>query len=140
MPISNNHTSLHLWWKENLVKHQTVSKYFKSDCSTKTTILKKFEFHLNFFTLTLWTDNSLYFNISKFLPQPKSIYITFENSKWKGFLIKHEIFCSLIHSTYIFSKVITSWQLYSSIMFRAHYPCHKQLGMQMFLKNENLKL
>ena len=31
MCISNNRASIHLWWKENLVKHQKVSKY-ESDC------------------------------------------------------------------------------------------------------------
>ena len=31
MFISNNRASLHLWWKENLVKHQKLSKYFEID-------------------------------------------------------------------------------------------------------------
>ena len=26
--ITNNHASFHLWWKEKLVKHQQVSKYY----------------------------------------------------------------------------------------------------------------
>ena len=30
--ISNNRPSLHLWWKENLVKHRKVSKYCETDC------------------------------------------------------------------------------------------------------------
>ena len=30
--ISNNCASFHLWWKENLVKHQKVSKYYENDC------------------------------------------------------------------------------------------------------------
>ena len=29
--ISNNRASFHLWWKENLVKHQRVSKYYEND-------------------------------------------------------------------------------------------------------------
>ena len=32
MFISNNRTSFHLWWKENLVKHPKVSKYYEADC------------------------------------------------------------------------------------------------------------
>ena len=32
MFITNNHASFHLWWKENLVKHQKVSKYCDHDC------------------------------------------------------------------------------------------------------------
>ena len=30
--ISNNRPSFHLWCKENLVKHQKVSKYYENDC------------------------------------------------------------------------------------------------------------
>ena len=29
--ISNNRASFHLWWKQNLVKHQKVSKYYEND-------------------------------------------------------------------------------------------------------------
>ena len=32
MFISNNRVSFHLWWKENLSKHQKVSKYYESGC------------------------------------------------------------------------------------------------------------
>ena len=32
MFISNNRPSFHLWWKEKLVKHQKVSKYYETDC------------------------------------------------------------------------------------------------------------
>ena len=32
MLISNNCPSFHLWWKENLVKHRKVSKYYETDC------------------------------------------------------------------------------------------------------------
>ena len=33
MFITNNHDSLHLWRKENLLKYQKVSKYYVHDCS-----------------------------------------------------------------------------------------------------------
>ena len=32
MFINNNRSSFHLWWKENLIKHHTVSKYYENDC------------------------------------------------------------------------------------------------------------
>ena len=35
MFINNNHASFHLWLKENLFKHQRVSKYYESDCGFK---------------------------------------------------------------------------------------------------------
>ena len=44
MFISNNCPSFHMWWKESLVKHQKVSKYYAIDCSVnglKDTLRKK---------------------------------------------------------------------------------------------------
>ena len=35
MFISNNRASFHLWWKENLLKHQKVSKYYESSCNNR---------------------------------------------------------------------------------------------------------
>ena len=32
MFVSNKRTLSYLWWKENLVKHRRVSKYYKNDC------------------------------------------------------------------------------------------------------------
>ena len=32
MFITNNYDSLHLWWHENFVQHQNVSKYYAEDC------------------------------------------------------------------------------------------------------------
>ena len=32
MLITNNRAPFHLWWKENLVKHQKISKYYENDC------------------------------------------------------------------------------------------------------------
>ena len=34
MFISNNYASFHLWWKENLLKHQKVLKYYESGFSS----------------------------------------------------------------------------------------------------------
>ena len=33
MLITNNHDSFHLWWHENFVKHQNVSRYYGQDYS-----------------------------------------------------------------------------------------------------------
>ena len=35
--ISNSRTSFHLWWRENLVKHQKIPKYYVNDCRTPAT-------------------------------------------------------------------------------------------------------
>ena len=37
---SNNRASFHLWWKENLVKHHQVSKYYETDCRSKWPFLR----------------------------------------------------------------------------------------------------
>ena len=34
MFLSNNPASFHLWWKESLVKHHKVSKYYTTDCGS----------------------------------------------------------------------------------------------------------
>ena len=39
MFISNNRVSFHLWWKESLVKHQKVSKYYAIHCRSELEIL-----------------------------------------------------------------------------------------------------
>ena len=31
--ITNNHTSFHLWWKENLLGLKKISEYYEHDCS-----------------------------------------------------------------------------------------------------------
>ena len=51
MFIANNRASFHLWRKENLVKHQKVSKYYENDCScglSKLTSSRKNIFCMNF--------------------------------------------------------------------------------------------
>ena len=48
MFISNNCPSLHLWWKQNLVKQQKVSKYYEPDCLQNV---------LFFFMILLTTDS-----------------------------------------------------------------------------------
>ena len=46
--ITNNHASFHLWWNENLVEYQKVSKYYDQDyiCAQKNVwnVYKKFKF------------------------------------------------------------------------------------------------
>ena len=42
MFISNNHASFDLWWKENLVKHQEVSKRYENDRSYELAIYTVF--------------------------------------------------------------------------------------------------
>ena len=39
MFISNNHASLHLWSKDNLLKHQKVLQYYFHDCLKKNLLL-----------------------------------------------------------------------------------------------------
>ena len=36
MFVTNNHTSFHLWWKENLLNHQNVPKYYENNCRLHT--------------------------------------------------------------------------------------------------------
>ena len=52
MFISNNRTSFQFWWKENLVKHRKVSKYYETDC------LQNFLLHFLFLLTTNFVKNS----------------------------------------------------------------------------------
>ena len=48
MYIIDNGASFYLWWKENLVKHQKVSKYYENDCSFCYIEIIRFHFLLTF--------------------------------------------------------------------------------------------
>ena len=43
MFISNNRASFRLWQKKNLLKHQKVSKYYKSGCRDRLSTLAELE-------------------------------------------------------------------------------------------------
>ena len=68
MFITYNHDSFHLWWKENFVKHQKVSKYYGQDCSflsKRTEELIMFIFQvLNLISLLLPRNGNLRMDIS----------------------------------------------------------------------------
>ena len=46
MFISNNRASFCLWWNENLLKHQRVSKYYENDCCFNTFCQCLCKYHL----------------------------------------------------------------------------------------------
>ena len=52
MFISNNRAFFHLWRKENLVKHQRVSKHYENDC------LKNFLLHYMSLLTAKFFENS----------------------------------------------------------------------------------
>ena len=63
MYISNNRPRFHLWWNENLVKHQKVSKYYESDC--RLSLVSEPYFRFVYFALV----------VRKFIRQTKSAVI-----------------------------------------------------------------
>ena len=56
MFISNNCLSFHLWWMENLLKHQKVSKYYETDCGPLLDIFADFKRAENSF----WRNSANY--------------------------------------------------------------------------------
>ena len=100
MFITNNYNSFLLWQKENLVKHQKVSKYYDQDC------LKNFLLH--FVSLL----RGLIFKNSHFVADIYFIFIkTCPRSNFKGF--QYQIWTSVQRSEkYLSSKTnfITSLQ------------------------------
>ena len=55
--ISNNHASFRLWWKENLINYQKVSKYYEDDC----------RWNLNGENLLLLTSNIVFRQLARIL-------------------------------------------------------------------------
>ena len=55
--ISNNHVSFRLWWKENLINYQKVSKYYEDDC----------RWNLNGENLLLLTSNIVFRQLARIL-------------------------------------------------------------------------
>ena len=55
--IGNNHVSFRLWWKENLINYQKVSKYYEDDC----------RWNLNGENLLLLTSNIVFRQLARIL-------------------------------------------------------------------------
>ena len=66
MFITNNNALIQLWWKENSVKYQKVSKYYVHDC------LQDFLLLFMFLLTALIVKNSLIFAVVYFI-FPKNI-------------------------------------------------------------------
>ena len=60
MFLSNNDALFHLWWKQNLIKHQKVSKYYQNDAEFTDRYSPQYGM-LTF--LSLFTTNTLFFYI-----------------------------------------------------------------------------
>ena len=48
--VTNNHVLFHLWWKENLLNHQKVSKYYEHDCGLSTEFSSVLKWFLCYFS------------------------------------------------------------------------------------------
>ena len=66
--ITNNHTSFHLWSKQNLLNHQIVSKYYENDCLESFLLLS-----VSLLTALIVKKNhilgGIYFNVSRKRPR-----------------------------------------------------------------------
>ena len=82
MFITNNHTSFYLWWKENRVKHQDLSKYYDHECLKNFLLL--FMSLITALLLKIHTISQNLLNLSKnALDQTwKSFYTSF-GAHWK---------------------------------------------------------
>ena len=102
MFIADNHASFHLWWKENLLNHQKVSKYYEHDC------LESFLLLFMFLLTALIANNShilarIYFIFLKnILDQSWKAFNAQFGPQWKNwensYQVKHILapFCELI--------------------------------------------
>ena len=62
MFLSNNRASFHLWWKENLLKHQKVSEYCESGCRLHVFIFWECCCLLDFYKMFMKLSNLLCMN------------------------------------------------------------------------------
>ena len=102
MFLSNNRPSFPLWWKQNLVKHQQVSKYYEKDC------LQIFLFLFMSLLPTKFAKNShiwikIYFILIKIvLKQTWNSFNTKFQAQWKAWWSSYQlkqilaVFCHLI--------------------------------------------
>ena len=100
--ISKNRASFNLWWKENLVKHEKVPKYYKTD------FLQNFLFFFMFLLTTKFVKNSHFWGIGFFIFLQnvlKETWISFYtkfapqwNHQKSGYQVREvlELFCHLI--------------------------------------------
>ena len=88
--ISNNHPSFHLWWKENLVKHQKVSKYYETDCRVLSKIRASRARAVEEMVMRKLTKNYTYLKI--LVP-----YVKNETSKWRGYAQKKVKISCVLH-------------------------------------------
>ena len=91
MFISNNRPSFQLWWKENLVKLQQVSKYYENDCLQKFLLLfmslLQIKFVKNCHLLT-----KIYFILLKIvLKQTWSSFNIKFDAQWKAWKTSYQI-------------------------------------------------
>ena len=111
MFISNNRPSLPLWWKENLVKHQQVSKYYENDSPQNFLLVFKFSIPTKFVRNShIWAKIYFMF-LENVLKQTWNSFNTkFEDQSksWKNsYQVKQilALFCYLIPPILVYSSV-----------------------------------
>ena len=102
MFLNNNRPSFPLWWKQNLVKHQQLSKYYEKDC------LQIFLSLFRSLLATKFVKNShiwdkIYFIFLKYvLKQTRNSFNTKFQAQWKACSSSYQlkkilaVFCDLI--------------------------------------------
>ena len=108
MSIRNNRASFDLWWKENLVKRQKVSKYYENG-------IRRPEFDTRGRQIDLSIDWFIVFSVlSQNLSEPATFVTLMEQSWYAGF---NSHLISGISLCYCWALVIAKPQLYPSKMF-----------------------
>ena len=98
MFISNNCASQHLWRKENLVKHQRVSKYYENDC-------RYFNWCKRYIkNISLWN--------TKFLPTARA-------QKCEDFFVNVQSFFSCCRNNDFFFFFLTKKYIYLQKLFQS---------------------
>ena len=83
MFLSNNGPSFHLWWKENLVKHREVSKYYETDCLQNFILLFMLFLTTEFVKNDHIKDRIFFIFLKNVLKQTRHSFNTKFQTQWK---------------------------------------------------------
>ena len=102
MFLSNNPPSFPLWWKQNLVKHQQVSKYYEKDCLQIFLLLFMSLLPTKFVKNSHILGKILFIFLKSVLKQTRNSFNTKYQAQWKACSSSYQlkqilaVFCDLI--------------------------------------------
>ena len=83
MFITNNHDSFHLWWQEDFVKRQNVSKYYDQDCMKNSLLLFIPFYQLQLLKIVIFWAGIFFIFLKNVIEQTWKVFNTKFGPQWK---------------------------------------------------------